>query len=154
MNLVEVYNRTRAQIDLEVVEQLALGVLAAEGVEGAELAVEFVGERCIRRLNGEYRGKDYVTDVLSFPLEGEEGGAAEGPHAPPRLLGDVVICTRQALRQARTDASSPVRELAMLVVHGTLHLLGYDHEVDGGEMLARQEELLAHLSWEGLLKDE
>lgn len=91
MNLVEVYNRTRAQIDLEVVEQLALGVLAAEGVEGAELAVEFVGERCIRRLNGEYRGKDYVTDVLSFPLEGEEGARPKAltPSAAARRCGDL-----------------------------------------------------------------
>ncbi|HQG54866.1 MAG TPA: rRNA maturation RNase YbeY, partial [Thermoleophilia bacterium] len=100
---VEVVNHTRAAIDEEAVAALVEAVLEAEGAGGAEVGVTFVGERRMRALNREYRGKDEVTDVLSFPLEdvgesgqrapeGREGraGGAAGPaagDAPPRLLG-------------------------------------------------------------------
>ena len=82
-----------------------------------------------------------------------EGGAAEAaaPDGPPRLLGDVVVCARQALRQARAAGLPPAAELAVLLVHGTLHLLGYDHETDAGQMALRQAELLETARWEGLV---
>ena len=70
---------------------------------------------------------------------------------PPRLLGDVVVCARQALRQARADGLPPAFELAVLLVHGTLHLLGHDHETDAGQMALRQAELLELVDWEGLV---
>jgi probable rRNA maturation factor len=137
-------------------------VLAAEGAAGAEVGVTFVGERRMRALNRQHRARDAVTDVLAFPLEDEEeiavvrdaeGGAAEAaaPDGPPRLLGDVVICARQALRQARAAGLPPAAELAVLLVHGTLHLLGYDHETDAGRMARRQDELLETARWEGLI---
>ena len=168
MNLVEVYNATRVEVDEEAVAALVDRVLAAEGVSNAELSVEFVGERRIRDLNREHRGKDQVTDVLSFPLEDfddgpeewdeedepddEDGPAGGGGEAdPPRLLGDIVICTRQALRQARADGLPEAFELAVLLVHGTLHLLGHDHETDAGQMALRQAEVLELVTWEGLL---
>jgi probable rRNA maturation factor len=155
VNLVEVFNRTRVSVDEEAVARLVARVLKAEGVDNAESSVEFVGEGRIRALNGEYRGKDQVTDVLSFPLEdaGEGPGtaAAGGPAGPPRLLGDVVVCARQALRQARADALPPALELAVLLVHGTLHLLGFDHEIDAGQMALRQAELLELVDWEALV---
>jgi len=155
MNLVEVYNRTRVSLDDAAVARLVAGALEAEGVDNAEASVEFVGERRIRALNAEYRGKDQVTDVLSFPLEdagqGPGPAAVGGPAAPPRLLGDVVVCARQALRQARADSLPPALELAVLLVHGTLHLLGYDHEVDAGQMALRQAELLELADWEALV---
>ena len=155
MNLVDVFNRTRVKVDDEAVAQLVARVLTAEGVDNAETSVEFVGEGRIRALNAEYRGKDEVTDVLSFPLEeaGEEPAPAVlgGPAGPPRLLGDVVVCARQALRQARADALPPAFELAVLLVHGTLHLLGYDHETDAGQMALRQARLLELVDWEALV---
>ena len=154
MNLIEVYNATRTEVDEEAVAALVDGVLAAEGVVNAELGVELVGERRIRDLNREHRGKDEVTDVLSFPLEEadeEPDAAAEGDDGPPRLLGDIVICTRRALRQARADGLPPAFELAVLLVHGTLHLLGHDHETDAGQMALRQAEVLELVSWEDLL---
>ncbi len=170
MNLVEVYNATRVAIDEGAVAGLVDRVLVAEGVRDAEVAVELVGERRIRALNREHRGKDQVTDVLSFPLEDfddgpeewEADGGADGPDddaagadggeaAPPRLLGDVVICVRQALRQARADRLPEALELAVLLAHGTLHLLGHDHETDAGQMALRQAEVLELVSWEGLL---
>lgn len=165
---VEVVNGTRVAIDAVAVAALVDVVLAAEGAAGAEVGVTFVGERRMRDLNREHRGRDEVTDVLAFPLEdageGEappgagdagEGRGATGPArddgAPPRLLGDVVVCTRQALRQARAAGLPPAVELAVLLVHGTLHLLGYDHEVDAGAMALRQTELLESVRWEGLV---
>jgi probable rRNA maturation factor len=154
VNLVEVYNATRTEVDEEAVAALVDCVLAAEGVLDAELGVELVGERRIRDLNREHRGKDEVTDVLSFPLEEadeEPDAAAEGEGGPPRLLGDVVICARQALRQARADGLPPAFELAVLLAHGTLHLLGHDHETDAGQMALRQAEVLELVRWEGLL---
>jgi len=174
VSLVEVVNRTRVPVDEDVVARLVGTVLAAEGVHGAELAVEFVGERRIRALNREHRGRDEVTDVLSFPLEdapespadarvadgaaldaaagaGADEDHGSGVDAPPRLLGDVVICARQALRQARADDLPPALELAVLLAHGTLHLLGYDHEVDAGQMALRQAEVLEQVEWGGLV---
>ena len=155
MNLVEVFNRTRVSIDEGAVARLVASVLEAEGVDDAEASVQFAGERRMRALNAEYRGKDQVTDVLSFPLEDSGQGpglaAAGGPAGPPRLLGDVVVCARQALRQARADVLPPALELAVLLVHGTLHLLGYDHEVDAGQMALRQAELLELVDWEALV---
>ena len=94
------------------------------GVEEGHVAVEFVDERRIARLNAEHRGKSGPTDVLSFPIDGVEP-------ALPRELGDLVICPRH---------TSDIREA---IVHGMLHLLGMDHERDDGEMLAVQRELLA-----------
>ncbi|HXR61622.1 MAG TPA: rRNA maturation RNase YbeY, partial [Solirubrobacterales bacterium] len=101
--------------------------LAAAGVEEGHLAVEIVDEARIRELNREHRGKDAPTDVLAFPID--ELGKVAGP----RELGDVVICPQHC---------SDVTEAA---VHGALHLCGYDHEADGGEMLALQERVLAGL---------
>jgi rRNA maturation RNase YbeY len=150
VNLVDVFNATRAEIDDEAVAVLVARVLEAEGVANAELAVEFVGERRIRELNREHRAHDEITDVLSFPLE--EADESPDPDDPsPRLLGDIVICSRQALRQAQGDGLPPAFELAVLLAHGTLHLLGYDHEVDAGQMALRQAEVLELVEWEGLI---
>jgi probable rRNA maturation factor len=101
--------------------------LAAAGVDDGHLAVEFVDEGRIRELNRDHRGKDAPTDVLSFPID------ELGPVAGPRELGDVAICPEHC---------ADVSEAA---VHGVLHLCGYDHEADGGEMLALQAEVLAGL---------
>ncbi len=153
-SVVEVVNRTRAAIDAAAVAALVDVVLAAEGAAGAEVGVTFVGERRVRVLNREHRGRDEVTDVLAFPLEDAGDGGAEGTAAgggPPRLLGDVVVCARQALRQARSADLPPGVELAVLLVHGTLHLLGYDHDTDAGRMALRQAELLERVRWEGLV---
>jgi probable rRNA maturation factor len=101
--------------------------LAAAGVEDGHLAVALVGEDEIRRLNREHRGQDLPTDVLSFPVD--EAGVATGP----RELGDVVICPQYT------------EDLVEAVVHGVLHLCGYDHETDDGEMLALQTRVLERL---------
>jgi probable rRNA maturation factor len=110
------------------VREAALAALAAVHVEDGHLAVEFVDKERIRGLNSEHRGKDEPTDVLSFPVDGA-GPAVAGP----RELGDVVIC-----REHTSD-------VVEAVVHGVLHLCGYDHETDDGEMQALQFRVLAGL---------
>jgi probable rRNA maturation factor len=105
----------------------ASAALAAAGVTEGHLAVEFVDADQIQDLNRTHRGIDRPTDVLSFPVDGT------GPTAGPRELGDVVICREHT--QDVTEA----------VVHGVLHLCGYDHETDDGEMLALQDRVMASL---------
>jgi probable rRNA maturation factor len=101
-----------------------MAALAAAGVDDGHLAVQLVDETEIRALNREHRNIDRPTDVLSFPVD--EGG----PSAGPRELGDVVICPEHT------------EDLIEAVVHGVLHLCGYDHENDGGEMLELQRRVL------------
>jgi probable rRNA maturation factor len=91
------------------------------------VAIAVVGAEEIRALNREHRGLDRPTDVLSFPVDGP------GPAAGPRELGDVVICPEQT------------EDLVEAVVHGVLHLCGYDHETDGGEMLSLQDRVMEAL---------
>jgi probable rRNA maturation factor len=112
----------------ERLRRAAEAALAAAGVSDGHLAVALVGEEEIRALNREHRGRDRPTDVLSFPLDGA------GPAAGPRELGDVVICPEHA------------EDLVEAVVHGVLHLCGYDHEADGGEMLALQDRVMERLA--------
>ena len=98
-----------------------------------EVTVALVGDRQIRSLNRRFRGVDRVTDVLAFPMDGAAPGAgllASGP----RYLGDIVIATERARRQARAEGHSLTTELRVLALHGLLHLLGYDHERDAGQM--------------------
>jgi len=109
------------------VERLVTLALARAGIEEGHVAVAFVDARSITALNAEHRGRDAPTDVLSFPVD------EDGPAAGPRELGDVVICP---------EHTSDLREA---VVHGALHLAGYDHETDDGEMLRLQDDVLAGL---------
>jgi probable rRNA maturation factor len=131
-----------AGIDADALRALALALLAAEGVAGPwALGIAFVGEAEMRALNAEHRGLDEVTDVLAFPVDGRD----ELPPGLERQLGDVVVCGAQAVRQAREAGIAPLDEMRTLILHGLLHLLGHDHESDGGAMLARQDELSALL---------
>jgi probable rRNA maturation factor len=105
----------------------AEATLAAVGVSDGHLAVSFIDSEHIRALNNEHRGIDKPTDVLSFPVDGT------GPASGPRELGDVIIC-----REHTEDVTEAV-------VHGVLHLCGYDHETDDGEMLALQDRVMESL---------
>jgi probable rRNA maturation factor len=146
--------------------RLAEGVLVAEGVRGhAEISLLFVGEDDIAILNEEFLGQAGPTDVLAFPIDGElvevDDGAGphrRGPDRPPPdpgdlplLLGDVVVCPGVAARQAETHAGTVDDELALLVVHGLLHVLGHDHAepAEHARMRAREIELLQELHWNG-----
>ena len=99
-----------------------------------EISVLFCGDGAMRTLNRRYRGMDAPTDVLAFPSE--TGG----------LLGDIVISIPYASRQARRRGDSPAREIDRLLLHGFLHLSGYDHETDDGEMNALEKNLRRRLA--------
>ena len=121
MIVVESTNRSGVQVDDEVAEELARAVLAGEGVREGELGLAWVGPDEMRSLKKEHLGIDESTDVLSFPLDGRD----EVPEGVPRALGDVVLCPQVVGAEWRVP-----------LVHGLLHLLGYDH---GDAMEAREE---------------
>lgn len=89
-----------------------------------EVSIYFCGDRRMAALNRRWRRKDRSTDVLSFPAGGDDRG----------FLGDIVISVPYATRQALSRGEAPAREIDRLLLHGYLHLLGYDHEVDQGQM--------------------
>jgi probable rRNA maturation factor len=137
--------------------ELARHVLVAEGVRGdAELSLLFVDEQAIAELNQRFMEKDGPTDVLAFPIDepvsgrwpdaGTTGPDRDDPDEDdlPLLLGDVVVCPAVAYRQAPEHAGTYDDEIALLVVHGILHVLGHDHaEADeAAVMAARERELL------------
>ncbi len=122
---------------------VAQRLLRAEGCAGnIEVSILLTGDEQISQLNKEYRDVDGPTDVLSFSqLEGDD---EMEPETEENLLGDVVISVETAMRQAGQQSKSLEEEVDMLLVHGLLHLLGYDHAQpeDEAKMFARQKELL------------
>ena len=144
-------------VDLNGIVSLAQQVLRAEGVKGdCELAITFVDETSISELNQEFLGESGPTDVLAFPIDDEivesgrspDSGTSGPDRGPtddvPLLLGDVVVCPAVAARQAPEHAGSYDDEIALLVVHGVLHVLGMDHAdpEEAAVMQARERELL------------
>ena len=117
---IETANRSGASVDERAAEALAERVLRAEGMTDGELGIAWVGEDEMRTLKREHLGIDETTDVLSFPLDGRD----ELPEGEPRALGDVVLCPHVVGESWREP-----------LVHGLLHLLGYDH---GEELTARE----------------
>jgi probable rRNA maturation factor len=112
---------------------------AAPATPCDDVTVLLCGDAAMKRLNARWRGKRRITDVLSFP-----SGAERLPDGR-RPLGEIAIALPQAARQARAAGHSLARELRLLVLHGYLHLLGYDHEVDDGTMLRLQARLARRL---------
>ena len=136
-------------VDVDRWGALVGDVLAAEGLDGRDLEVHlhFVDEGPMAGLNAEHMGGDGPTDVLSFPID----HPTEVPDDVPALLGDVVVCPSVAARQAPGHAGDYPSELALLVVHGVLHLLGHDHAepVEEAAMKAREQE---HLGRHGVVR--
>jgi probable rRNA maturation factor len=120
----------------------ARAALAGAGTRAqGEIAVVLADDATVRRLNRTYRGKDKPTNVLSFPLAGGPAGAAAGP------IGDIVLALETVLAEARAQAKRPADHAAHLVVHGVLHLLGFDHrrDVPARRMEALETRILAGL---------
>jgi probable rRNA maturation factor len=149
--------QTSAPVDLERWSALARAVLQSRGLPGdTEVSLLFVDEATIAALNERFLSRTGPTDVLSFPVEDDPVGAGRFPDMggtgpgsdhgdePPLLLGDVVVCPAVARSNAFDHGVSFEDELALLVVHGLLHLLGMDHEVDeeAEAMEALERELL------------
>jgi probable rRNA maturation factor len=123
---VDVENRSGHAVDEAAAREAVAVTLRAEGVTAGEVGVVLVGLQEMAALNAAHRGRDEPTDVLSFPLDGRD----VLPDGLPRQLGDVVVCPERAAADG-----TPI---ALLLVHGVLHLVGYDHEADNGDMLRRQ----------------
>jgi probable rRNA maturation factor len=138
---VEVDNRTAERPDEAGLAARIDEVLDEQGASDGEVALILVGPAEMQRLNKEYRGRDEVTDVLAFPIDERD----ELPSGMPRMLGDVVICLERCAEQAGDQGHPAGDELMVLAVHGTLHLLGYDHEHDDGAMLRVQDALTDRL---------
>ncbi|MBI2756325.1 MAG: rRNA maturation RNase YbeY [Chloroflexi bacterium] len=135
------------------IESLVQSIVEREvGPGHYSMALYLVGDDEIRALNREHRGQDAHTDVLSFPLHDPTGMRFVTPPDEPIALGDVVVSWPRALEQAREFGHTPAREIAYLVAHGVLHVLGYDHEREADQrvMRAREEESLAAF---GLTRD-
>ncbi len=159
--------QTTVVVDVARWQSLARNALAMEGVRGGtELSLFFVEKSDMVELNLEHMGEVGPTDVLSFPIDGGEvlevvsgpSGGTRGPdRSPPDrgdmplLLGDIVICPEVAREQAPTHAGTEDDELALLVVHGVLHILGWDHDTADKTvaMQAREREILVAHHWNG-----
>lgn len=139
--MIEVVNRQR-KMPLEAERWRTFGEKALQVVpaQGAGATLAFVSDRAMRELNRKWRGKAGTTDVLSFPSGQEEFELLEGAS-----LGDVVISVEQAARQAAEHGLDFEGEVRQLILHGLLHLCGYDHERDGGEMNALELRLRRRL---------
>ena len=142
---VEVHARNETSqlqaLDVARWAELAAAVLRDEGAGSGELGLRFVDPEPMADLNLAHMGSPGPTDVLAFPIDSGDGDRNGAGPAPPRLHGDVVVCPSYAAAQAPGD---PADELALLVVHGVLHVLGYDHavETDAAVMGARERRLL------------
>jgi len=139
--MIDVVNRQRkVPMDCERWQAFAERALKVVPAGGAGATVAFVSDRAMRDLNRRWRGKRGTTDVLSFPAgqeEFEKGGGLS--------LGDVVVSVEQAARQAAEHGLDFEGEVRQLILHGLLHLCGYDHERDGGEMNALELRLRRRL---------
>jgi probable rRNA maturation factor len=131
------------EIDKGRTAALSRAVLDRIGRPESVLTVTFIRDRAMRRLNRDYRGMDRPTDVLSFAYHEEGEGAVAGDET--RHIGDVVISVETAERYARELSLSFDREIEHLVIHGALHLAGYDHETDNGEMNKLERKLRREL---------
>jgi probable rRNA maturation factor len=131
-------------------------LMRAAGLAECELSLTLTSDRAMRRLNREFRGIDSATDVLSFSQIEQAGAAPPNPrdvkNSPGLPVGDVVISIDTAIRQAREYRTSPTARLRRLLIHGFLHLIGYDHErspADARRMFARERTLAAKMAGNG-----
>ena len=156
--VVDVADDTGLVADHDAVRDLVQAVLEAQGLPGA-VSVAFVDEPSMAELNGRYRDAEGPTDVLSFDdaaasgwpgaADGSDwpaGGAVEAAAAQGAVSGEIVVCPQVVLRYAAEEGRDPAIQLGWTLIHGTLHLAGYDHETDQGEMREREQLLLGHLA--------
>jgi len=128
--MIEIINRQRSKpINEKPLRELGERALRTIGSRKQAATIVFVSDAAIRKLNKQFRGKDQVTDVLSFPSEAEPFEAENQSQ-----LGEVVISVQRAADQAKQNRLTFSNEVEQLILHGLLHLCGYDHETDDGKM--------------------
>jgi probable rRNA maturation factor len=129
-------------------KKIGQAILAVVGQAEAELSLALIGNAEMQKLNAKYRSKDYPTDVLSFPMD-------EGLPPANHLLGDVIISVEKARQQAKERGRSRDEEMVTLLIHGIVHLLGYDHErstKDARAMKRLENKIYRQLCDQGILK--
>lgn len=144
--LIEVNNLTTTELPEKLLKEVSQKVLESEGKKGSRLSIALIGPGRMRKLNKKYRGKNRVTDTLSFPsreLEKEKPFSRELRKAEG--LGEVVICPREVKKNARRENSVFEKELVKCLIHSILHLLGYDHEKGEREAEKMREKEAAYL---------
>ena len=128
--MILIINRQRSKtVNAKAWREYGERALAAIGARRTSATIVFVSSAAIRKLNRQFRGKDRTTDVLSFPYAAESFEKDKG-----KQLGEVVISLQRAAAQAKQNGLSFSNEVEQLILHGLLHLCGYDHETDDGEM--------------------
>lgn len=128
--MIEILNRQRRhRIDRKQWQKFADQALQVVGASKRVVTIAFVGDRAIQKLNCQFRGKNYATDVLSFPANAEPF-----ENENQQRLGEIVISLPRAAEQAKQNRLNFELEVKQLILHGLLHLCGYDHETDNGEM--------------------
>ena len=127
----------RTSVRRKTLRRVTQSVLEHAGHPSVHLSLTLVGKTRMQRLNRTYRQRDYATDVLAFPMQ-------DASQSPLAFVGDVVMCMPVALSQASRFGNSPDEELLRLLIHGTLHLLGYDHETTEREAkrMKRKEQAI------------
>jgi len=148
---ISVAETYRGQVDKPWVRKIARAVLKAEGVaQPYEVSLVFTDPETVQQLNRDYRGVDEPTDVMAFYMLGQKEADNSFALPPDGVTrpGEVIISYPRAVEQAREQGHSTERELALLIIHGILHLLGYDHEKteDQEKMRSREKELLDRYS--------
>lgn len=139
MNKFEIFNETEEKIDTKEIKNLLDYALKYKDLENVEFNIIFVDGETIRNINKEYRNIDRETDVISFALEDNEDIKFEFG----RLLGDIYISIPRMKQQAKEYGHSEKRELSFLIIHGLLHLLGYDHMTkEEEEIMFKEQELI------------
>ena len=129
-------NQRKIQLDRQIFQTFAEKVLEiVDEAENKDVTIAFVSDRRMHELNKQFRGKNSTTDVLSFPFEADEFDLDENQ------LGDIIISLEQAEKQANENDLTLENEIKQLILHGVLHLCGYDHETDEGEMNRRELKL-------------
>lgn len=147
--MIEINNLTTVSIDEELLKRVAQKVLEGEKAEG-DLSIALVGQGRIRKLNKKYRGKNRVTDVLAFPeskMVLEKFQVNISPKV--KTLGEIVICLREVKKNAKRFGTIFEEELAKVLIHGILHLLGYDHEKEAErakEMREKEEYYFSQIN--------
>ncbi|MBZ5516359.1 MAG: rRNA maturation RNase YbeY [Acidobacteriia bacterium] len=142
--------QTRITVDTPRARAFVGRLRRALSLRGHDFNVCLVDDRQMRRLNAAYRGRPHSTDVLSFPWSDRRRGGGPSGRELRGFLGDIVISAEAARRNARREGQSTANELRWLMLHGVLHLLGYDHDTDQGEMTARELALREQLRIAGV----
>jgi probable rRNA maturation factor len=145
----DIQNRqARVRLSLPEVERFLRRLHQEVGIQSGATFVRFVTDTEMKRLNGKFRGKPKVTDVLSFPAEVRSRPRSLGSRTMEirgEFLGDIAISPTVARRNAKAFDRTLSEEICVLILHGVLHLLGYDHETDGGEMERVEVKLRSRL---------